>query len=182
MTTFPSNALLMAPPWLRMSPCSGQEHAPGHPASEPVELEQHLFAALMNADRAGSTPGRAARLRREPQSAWSARDDHRSRVAGRRELARCARFSRTSGRPIAGLAWTRTTTLLSHETFAGKPIPGGRARRGPTGTSTRGTTGTVLSDGLGTTVRVGCHPLAGSDAFHTTTMGARDFVYTPVPC
>jgi hypothetical protein len=41
--------------------------------------------------------------------------------------------------------------------------------------------GTLFSDGLGTPVCVGCHSLAGGDAFHTTTTGARDFVYTPVP-
>jgi hypothetical protein len=41
--------------------------------------------------------------------------------------------------------------------------------------------GTLYSDGLGTPLCTGCHSLAGSDASHTTTGGARDFVYTPVP-
>jgi hypothetical protein len=41
--------------------------------------------------------------------------------------------------------------------------------------------GTLFADGFGTPVCVGCHSLAGSDAFHTTTTGAHDLVYTPVP-
>jgi hypothetical protein len=41
--------------------------------------------------------------------------------------------------------------------------------------------GTLYSDGIGTPLCTGCHSLAGTDAFHTTTMGAGDFVYTPVP-
>jgi hypothetical protein len=41
--------------------------------------------------------------------------------------------------------------------------------------------GTLYADGLGTSLCTGCHSAAGADAFHTTTMGARDFVYTPVP-
>src|SRR5580704_5628077 len=40
-------------PWSCVSLCSGDEHAPGYAASERVEIEQHLFAALMNAGRAG---------------------------------------------------------------------------------------------------------------------------------
>jgi hypothetical protein len=41
--------------------------------------------------------------------------------------------------------------------------------------------GTLYADGLGTPLCTGCHSLAGADAFHTTTVGARDFVFTPVP-
>ena len=46
----------------------------------------------------------------------------------------------------------------------------------------------VVADGFGTadggpptTICVGCHTAAGSDAPHTPTPGGRDFVYTPVP-
>ena len=46
----------------------------------------------------------------------------------------------------------------------------------------------VVADGFGTadggpptTICVGCHTGAGSDAMHTPTPGGRDFVYTPVP-
>jgi hypothetical protein len=41
--------------------------------------------------------------------------------------------------------------------------------------------GVLYADGMGTGLCVGCHSLAGTDAAHTTTVGARDFVYTPVP-
>jgi hypothetical protein len=41
--------------------------------------------------------------------------------------------------------------------------------------------GTLYSDGTGTPLCTGCHSLAGTDPFHTTTVGAGDFVYTPVP-
>jgi hypothetical protein len=41
--------------------------------------------------------------------------------------------------------------------------------------------GTLYADGIGTPLCTGCHSLAGSDPFHTTTPGARDLVYTPVP-
>jgi hypothetical protein len=41
--------------------------------------------------------------------------------------------------------------------------------------------GTLYSDGMGTPLCVGCHSAAGSDAAHTTSMNAHDFVYTPVP-
>jgi hypothetical protein len=41
--------------------------------------------------------------------------------------------------------------------------------------------GTLYADGMGTSVCVGCHSLAGSSAAYTTTVGARDFVFTPVP-
>lgn len=44
----------------------------------------------------------------------------------------------------------------------------------------------VVADGFGSagpakTICVGCHAGAGKDAAHTPTVGARDFVYTPVP-
>lgn len=44
----------------------------------------------------------------------------------------------------------------------------------------------VVADGFGSagpakTICVGCHAGAGTDAVHTPTVGARDFVYTPVP-
>jgi hypothetical protein len=41
--------------------------------------------------------------------------------------------------------------------------------------------GTLYADGLGTSVCVGCHSLAGTTAADTPTVGARDFVFTPVP-
>jgi hypothetical protein len=41
--------------------------------------------------------------------------------------------------------------------------------------------GMVYADGMGTSYCVGCHSLAGSSAAYTTSPGARDFVFTPVP-
>jgi hypothetical protein len=41
--------------------------------------------------------------------------------------------------------------------------------------------GTLFADGMGTGLCLGCHSLAGTDATNTTTTGARDFVFTPVP-
>jgi hypothetical protein len=41
--------------------------------------------------------------------------------------------------------------------------------------------GTLYADGTGTSLCVGCHSLAGTSSAYTTTTGARDFAFTPVP-
>jgi hypothetical protein len=41
--------------------------------------------------------------------------------------------------------------------------------------------GQLYADGMGVSLCTGCHSLGGSSPTDTTTAGARDFVFTPVP-